>query len=530
MVAPSGMAPVMKLKRLWALILPMLLLAGCQLDLPPVARGQAPLDTPLTLSAGQAVAIDDGAATLRMEVWADDKRCPSSLECAESGPVRVQISLWRNGHATAYPVFAVHTDAEGAVIAGAPGTADTHKVGPYVITVTAVTPYPVDAQRIPMTDYQATLVVSKDPTALPDTDADMNIATERPIVLAPGEQVTLVGRDTVLRVDAVNDRRCPPAQKCATASAVEVTFDWLENGTARKVVLGGASDADGAIQPAPETARPFELVNGVGIRLLSVTPPPAPDGEIAQGEYRVTFMLEPGPRMPNGSEFAEPGATFELAPGRAAVIGSDQLRVRFDEVVQDFRCPRQMLCTQAGEVKVAVTVANDQQRATSYILGGSTDYTGTLHTPALITHDGYTVQLTAVAPYPEGAETTIAADAYVATFVVESLEPSTAPPPASAPAAAQPDNALLPLLCINDFAVIRMSIGGPAEPAIRFTEPVAQDAATDYGAAHALCNKTFGPEWVQAGPSNLADYAPYLPAEADFWVWDGMAGSLVRQK
>ena len=52
--------------------------------------------------------------------------------------------------------------------------------------------------------------------------------------------------------------------------------------------------------------------------------------------------------------------------------------------------------------------------------------------------------------------------------------------------------ALLPLLCINDFAVFRMNIGGDEEPAILFTEPLPQDAATDYGTVHPLCNKTFG--------------------------------------
>ncbi|HAJ38150.1 MAG TPA: hypothetical protein DCL15_20960, partial [Chloroflexi bacterium] len=60
------------------------------------------------------------------------------------------------------------------------------------------------------------------------------------------------------------------------------------------------------------------------------------------------------------------------------------------------------------------------------------------------------------------------------------------------------------------------------------TEPLAQDAATDYGQAHALCNKTFGPEWVHAGPGDVERFAQFLPEGQAFWVWDGMAGSLVR--
>ena len=89
---------------------------------------------------------------------------------------------------------------------------------------------------------------------------------------------------------------------------------------------------------------------------------------------------------------------------------------------------------------------------------------------------------------------------------------------------AAPVAGLRTLICINQFDVTRVNIGGATEPAIQFTDPLPQDATTDYGAAHALCNQTFGPEWVQAGPSDAPDYAAYLPADTEFWVWDGMVG------
>lgn len=65
-------------------------LTACQLDLPPVTQGRTtPLDTPFTLRANQSIAITGEDATLRLEPWADDKRCPVGVECVESGPVRV---------------------------------------------------------------------------------------------------------------------------------------------------------------------------------------------------------------------------------------------------------------------------------------------------------------------------------------------------------------------------------------------------------------------------------------------------------
>jgi hypothetical protein len=112
-------------------VLLMLLLAACQLDLPPVTQGRTtPLDAPFTLRANQSIAIAGEDATLRLEPWAEDKRCPAETECAESGPVRIQVTLWRDGRPTTYPVFVAHTDPTGAVLPDAPGSDLTAKVGP----------------------------------------------------------------------------------------------------------------------------------------------------------------------------------------------------------------------------------------------------------------------------------------------------------------------------------------------------------------------------------------------------------------
>jgi hypothetical protein len=514
----------MNYRYLLALALFALVLAGCQLELPPMPVGKTTaLAAPFTLHMGESIAVAGEPVSLRLERWVDDKRCPATLTCAESGPVKVQITFWREGKPMTYPVFIAHTDQAGAVLADAPGAEIENKVGPYRITVTAVTPYPADAQPIPASDYQATFVITKDPSAPPDTDADMSVITERPFTLAPGEQVTLVGRETMLRVASVADGRCPAGESCTAGGVATVVLEWQEGAATRSFQLTAETAADGAVLPAAGTVRPFTLVDGVGIRLVRVTPLRAGEGATTQGDYRVTLALEPGPRMPNGTEFAEPGEAFDLTPGHTAVIGQDVLRVRFDGVAQDSRCPRLALCVQAGTVEVAVTVANQQQRATTYVLGGSTDGEGRLLAPAAIDHAGYTLRLTQVTPYPERGEAELPADAYVATFVVDAPAALDAPVAAATGAA---DTVRLPLLCINEFAVNRMNAGGADEPAVQFTEPLAQDAATDYGQAHALCNKTFGPEWVQAGPSNLPDFAGRLPPDLDFWLWDGMAGQL----
>lgn len=507
-------------------------LTACQLDLPPVTQGRTtPLDTPFTLRANQSIAIAGEDATLRLEPWADDKRCPADVECAESGPVRVQVTLWRAGHPTTYPVFVAHTDQAGAVLPAAPGSDLTAKVGPYLITLTAVTPYPTQATPVAIGEYAATFVVSKDPTANPDTDADMHVLVDHPFTLAPGEQVILTGANITLTVAAVIDGRCAVAAACDApeGGVVQVDLGWRKDDGAPQIIsLTAHTDESGAVTPAAGTVRPSRLFDGVGFHLVRVTPTPTTGDAIAPADYRVTLMLEAGPRMSTGVDFAEPGQPFELGAGYTAIIGQDVLRVRFDEVATDSRCPRLTMCVWAGEVQLAITVAGSGQRPTSYVLGGATDSSGMLLDTTEITQAGFTVRLLQVTPYPEQPDAPIAADAYVATFVVAAPDGLPTPFPTATAPAVTPDAARLPLLCINDFALIRLAAGADDGPAIQFTEPLTQDAATDYGQAHALCNKTFGPEWVHAGPSDVERFAQFLPEGQAFWVWDGMAGSLVR--
>jgi hypothetical protein len=232
--------------------------------------------------------------------------------------------------------------------------------------------------------------------------------------------------------------------------------------------------------------------------------------------------------MSTGVDYAEPGQAFELGVGYTAVIGQDVLRVRFDEVVTDSRCPRLAACVWAGDVQLAITVASAAQRPTSYVIGGSTDSNGFLLDAAEIAHAGFVVRLVQVTPYPEQPGAAPAPDAYVATFVVAAPDWLPTPFPTATAPAVTLDAARLPLLCINDFALVRIAAGANDGPVIQFTDPLPQDAATDYGQAHALCNKTFGAEWVQAGPGDVERFAQFLPAGEAFWVWDGMAGSLVR--
>jgi hypothetical protein len=109
---------------------------------------------------------------------------------------------------------------------------------------------------------------------------------------------------------------------------------------------------------------------------------------------------------PTASADVALGVEFALAPGKAALAGDDGLRVSFESVTEDSRCPMDAICIQAGRVVVAVSASRGQAWPFSLSPGD-----------AVVT-DRYRLRLVRVEPYPSAAEP-IPASAYRATFVVD---------------------------------------------------------------------------------------------------------------
>lgn len=85
------------------------------------------------------------------------------------------------------------------------------------------------------------------------------------------------------------------------------------------------------------------------------------------------------------------GASFTLHPGEAVEVGTERVRVRFDAVPQDSRCPRDVQCIRAGDATVRLTVTTAGQR----------DQTVNLRTTpagAVATVGAYAVTLSDLAP------------------------------------------------------------------------------------------------------------------------------------
>jgi hypothetical protein len=99
---------------------------------------------------------------------------------------------------------------------------------------------------------------------------------------------------------------------------------------------------------------------------------------------------------------------FVLAPGSTATIEGASLSVRFDGVSGDSRCPADAFCIQGGDAIVRVTATSDR---------GARQYE--LHTGSMqpVQHDGITITLVQLSPYPFSSRT-IAPGEYRATLRV----------------------------------------------------------------------------------------------------------------
>jgi hypothetical protein len=84
---------------------------------------------------------------------------------------------------------------------------------------------------------------------------------------------------------------------------------------------------------------------------------------------------------------AKLGSEFELNAGQSASISSESLEITFANITEDSRCPVDVLCVRAGEVKALVDIAKGNETgevtlvfpkvgATEEFLGYSIDITG----------------------------------------------------------------------------------------------------------------------------------------------------------
>lgn len=104
------------------------------------------------------------------------------------------------------------------------------------------------------------------------------------------------------------------------------------------------------------------------------------------------------------------GQPFELHAGTSAIV-DDRLRVMFERVRSDSRCPLDALCIQAGEAIVVLKLLQPAAAQVEQELRTTPGFSET-------SFDSYLIRLVALAPYPRSTSQ-IRPEEYIATLTVD---------------------------------------------------------------------------------------------------------------
>ena len=119
-----------------------------------------------------------------------------------------------------------------------------------------------------------------------------------------------------------------------------------------------------------------------------------------------TAACDGGPTQPDR---VPTGRSFDLRVGDAALT-TDDVRIRFETVRSDSRCPLDAFCVRAGEAVIALTVG----RVGEVPVGRELDTTPARSSTTFL---NFTITLSSLQPYPR-SDRPIRPGDYVATLVV----------------------------------------------------------------------------------------------------------------
>jgi uncharacterized lipoprotein NlpE involved in copper resistance len=111
---------------------------------------------------------------------------------------------------------------------------------------------------------------------------------------------------------------------------------------------------------------------------------------------------------------------FALAGGQDAVIAGETLRLHFDEVLEDSRCPTQVECFWTGQARIAI-LAQDSGGAPKTVAFNTNPAPGQNVQKAQV--GDYVIELMPLEPYPQTPEDAIRLEQYRATLEVRKSTP-----------------------------------------------------------------------------------------------------------
>jgi hypothetical protein len=135
--------------------------AACQTATPETSVTTT-VDQEFRLAPGQSAAVAETNLILTFYSVVSDERCPSQVECTESGPVTVSLAVQQGDGAPTDFTLQTFTDQEGrSPNVQFEGVTNQAEVGDYLVRIAGLTPYPKDiSTTIEPSEYRVTLVVS----------------------------------------------------------------------------------------------------------------------------------------------------------------------------------------------------------------------------------------------------------------------------------------------------------------------------------------------------------------------------------
>jgi hypothetical protein len=125
--------------------------------------------------------------------------------------------------------------------------------------------------------------------------------------------------------------------------------------------------------------------------------------------WPILLLLVAGCSGPTAPDRVPKGEPFDLRIGESALT-TDDLRVKFDTVRSDSRCPMDALCVRAGEAVLALTLSLPGEAAVGRELE-------TVPSRSQTSYSRFTITLVQLQPYPR-SDRRIQPGDYVATFTV----------------------------------------------------------------------------------------------------------------
>ena len=140
----------------------LLLLTACQ-SATSVPTILAQTDSEFTLAIGQSASIENAGLTVQLGNILSDNRCPSDVECVESGAVTLTISVQKDSASPSEFTLETFTDNNGlAPIRHFEGMIESVEYEGYLIQVKSILPYPAQSfGEIKDTDYRASFLVTE---------------------------------------------------------------------------------------------------------------------------------------------------------------------------------------------------------------------------------------------------------------------------------------------------------------------------------------------------------------------------------